>query len=645
MDNLSKPARIAIGSIITFVSGFFLYMKSNSDDIPRDLVAVYSLIKLKRTMAALAKTQGSTLADMWEKTAFANPNKVALTFIQDDNSLLNFTYKEVDAKVNQVANLMRRKGVKKNDVVALMMDNKPEFIFAFLASAKIGSVVAFINTNLRLKPLIHSLVTSDANLFIIGSEHIDAIDEIRREAAIDSDPAHTKIREGVFMSFGSKEANFEYMDEQVAKEPVNLIGGLDKLRDIQDKLCYIYTSGTTGLPKASIITHFRFVGVGISFNLLSGYRADDVYYCALPLYHSAGGMIATSCCWNLGMQLVIRKKFSARRFWPDCKVTGATICQYIGELCGYLLDKPAGPEDSDHKLRVAIGNGLRAEFWPNFVTRFNIPQISEFYGSTEGNLGLVNALGKVGAVGHVPNIVQHLWTGRIVKYDVENDVVVRNEKGFCIPCENGEAGHFLGQIVENDATSKFAGYTSKQATEKKLIRDVFNKGDCFFMTGDLMKKDASGFVYFVDRIGDTFRWKGENVATGEVESILRGYPTIREVTVYGVSIPHSSGRAGMACIVPTGELNEFDFSKFFEFTKAQLPSYAVPVFLRFDKEIVITGTFKHKKQTLQQDGFSLDLIKEPLFIRDPVNSTYRPVTPEIQRQIEEHSLSAISAKL
>jgi len=171
------------------------------------------------------------------------------------------------------------------------------------------------------------------------------------------------------------------------------------------------------------------------------------------------------------------------------------------------------------------------------------------------------------------------------------------------------------------------------------------KDDCYFMTGDLMRRDESGFIYFVDRIGDTFRWKGENVATGEVESILRGYPKIREITVYGVTIPHASGRAGMACIVPTGDLNDFDFPKFFQFTKDQLPSYSVPVFLRFDKEIVITGTFKHKKQTLQQDGFNLQLIKEPLFIRDPAAGTYRPMTEEIQREIEAHSLSAISPKL
>jgi len=346
------------------------------------------------------------------------------------------------------------------------------------------------------------------------------------------------------------------------------------------------------------------------------------------------------------MTLVIRKKFSARRFWIDCKETNATICQYIGELCGYLLDKPPGPDDKDHKIRVAIGNGLRAEFWTNFTTRFNIPHITEFYGATEGNLGLVNTLNKVGAVGQIPNIIQPFWSGKIVKYDVENDVVLRDkETGLCFECGPNEPGHFLGQIIESDNTTKFPGYTSKQATEKKLLRDVLKKGDVFFMTGDLIKRDENGFYYFVDRIGDTFRWKGENVATGEVESVIRGYSKVREVTVYGIKIPHASGRAGMACIVPHGELNDFDFPSFFEYTKAQLPPYAIPVFLRFEKEIVITGTFKHKKQTLQQDGFSLALIKEPLYIRDPKNGTYIHVTEDIEKLINEHSLAAFSPKL
>jgi len=349
-----------------------------------------------------------------------------------------------------------------------MMDNRPEFIICMLASSKIGSIIAFINTNLKHKALIHSLATSDASLFIIGSEHVNAINESRAEIQNDGDSEHKKIREGFYLSYGNKEENYEYMEELISGEPKTLVGGNDKNRDIQDKLCYIFTSGTTGLPKASIITHFRFLAVGLSFNLLSSYYPDDAYYCPLPLYHSAGGMIATSCCWHLGMTLVIRKKFSARRYWVDCKETNATICQYIGEICGYLLDKPADPSDRDHKLRVAIGNGLRAEFWLKFVTRFNIPQISEFYGATEGNIACVNVLGKVGAVGHIPNIVQHLWTGKIVKYDIENDVIVRGSDGFCISTSINEPGHFIGQILDHEPTSKFTGYTNKKATEKKI---------------------------------------------------------------------------------------------------------------------------------------------------------------------------------
>lgn len=252
----------------------------------------------------------------------------------------------------------------------------------------------------------------------------------------------------------------------------------------------------------------------------------------------------------------------------------------------------------------------------------------------------MNFTGKSGAVGFIPRVLDRIYTTRLIKYDVENDIILRDANGFCIECEIGEPGHLVGKIVQGDPATTFKGYTSREATEKKILRDAFQKGDAWFMTGDLLKRDSSGFYYFVDRIGDTFRWKGENVATSEVEIVLRGYPGVKEVTVYGVQVPKAGGRAGMAVIVPTLSIDEFDFPQFYAYTKEQLPSYAVPIFLRFQNEIDITGTFKHKKAELRAQGFDPAQTSEPLYIRDLATESYLPITPELYASIQQHSISA-----
>jgi fatty-acyl-CoA synthase len=289
---------------------------------------------------------------------------------------------------------------------------------------------------------------------------------------------------------------------------------------------------------------------------------------------------------------------------------------------------------------LAVGNGLRGDIWLKFQERFAIPIIGEFYAATEGNANLVNFTGKPGAVGFMPRVLDKLYTVKLLRYDVENDELIRDANGFCIECPIGEPGHAVGKIVEGDPATTFKGYTNKEATEKKILRNAFTKGDAWFMTGDLLKRDESGFYYFVDRIGDTFRWKGENVATSEVEIVVRAYPGVREVTVYGVQVPRAGGRAGMAVIVPNGTLEEFDFPQFYKYTKEQLPSYSIPIFLRFEKEIEITGTFKHKKADLRQQGFNPALITEPLYIRDPTTESYIPLTPEMFAQIQASSISS-----
>jgi fatty-acyl-CoA synthase len=337
---------------------------------------------------------------------------------------------------------------------------------------------------------------------------------------------------------------------------------------------------------------------------------DDRVYIALPLYHSAGGAMAAGAALLSGGSMALARKFSASRFWSDCVRYEATAFQYIGELCRYLLSSPPHPDERRHRIRVCIGNGLRPEVWEPFQSRFGIPRVIEFYGATEGNVALMNFDGKVGAVGRLPGFVRRLAGIQLVRYDVARDTHVRGPDGFCVPCGPGEVGEAIGRISER---LRFEGYTSAEATEKKVLRDVFAKGDAYFRTGDLLRVDADDYAYFVDRIGDTFRWKGENVATSEVAEVVTVCPGVREVNVYGVSIPGHDGRAGMAALVAD---DGFDAARLAAHVARELPSYARPLFLRIQPELEVTGTFKHRKVELVAEGFDPARVRDPLWFFD-----------------------------
>jgi fatty-acyl-CoA synthase len=305
----------------------------------------------------------------------------------------------------------------------------------------------------------------------------------------------------------------------------------------------------------------------------------------------------------------------------------ATAFQYIGELCRYLLNSPPHPDERRHKLRVCIGNGLRPEVWEPFRTRFGIPRILEFYGATEGNVAFMNFDGKVGAVGRLPGFMSRLTGTRLVRYDVAKDEHVRGPDGFCVPCKPGEVGEAIGKISER---LRFEGYTSREATEKKVLRDVFEKGDAYFRTGDLLRADADDYVYFVDRIGDTFRWKGENVATSEVAEVMTVCPGVREVNVYGVAIAGHDGRAGMAAVVVD---DDFDAERLAAHVVRELPSYARPLFVRIQTEIEVTGTFKHRKVDLVTEGFDPSRVGDPLLFFDAERGSYVPLDVELHGRI------------
>ncbi|HXZ85813.1 MAG TPA: AMP-binding protein, partial [Myxococcota bacterium] len=398
-----------------------------------------------------------------------------------------------------------------------------------------------------------------------------------------------------------------------------------------DDLFYIYTSGTTGLPKAARFSHLKFITAGTAARLV-GFDQNGVMYCALPLYHSAGGCMAVGAALLSGGTLALRRRFSAREFWGDVRRQRATSFQYIGEFCRYLLNQPPDAQDGQHELQFCIGNGLRPDIWEEFRDRFRLPRIVEFYGATEGNVSLVNLDNKLGSVGRIPTRL--LMDARLVRYDVERDEHPRDAQGRLIECKPDEVGELIGGLPRRagDNRGRFEGYTSREATERKILRNAFESGDAFFRTGDLLRRDAQGYFYFVDRIGDTFRWKGENVSTQEVAEALVHFPGVEMANVYGVAVPGADGRAGMVALV-LGPQAEFDPRAFYAHAVTALPAYATPVFVRLQHEAELTGTFKLRKVELQHDGYDPARVRDPLYVRDDGARCYVPLDVDAHQRL------------
>jgi fatty-acyl-CoA synthase len=309
--------------------------------------------------------------------------------------------------------------------------------------------------------------------------------------------------------------------------------------------------------------------------------------------------------------VILRRKFSATAFWDEATMERATAIVYIGELCRYLVNSPPHPKERAHTIRTGFGNGLRPDVWQAFLDRFSIPHLCEFYGSTEGNVSMLNYDGTVGAVGRVPDYLEWLLPSRVIRFDVESEMPVRGADGLCIECAPDEVGETVGGISTRPGRG-FEGYSNKADSDKKILRDVFKRGDAWFRTGDLMRRDAHGYFYFVDRVGDTFRWKGENVSTSEVEQVLMDAPGVAEAIVYGIPVPGQEGKAGMAALVIEGK---FDPKTFADHINGKLPAYAQPVFLRMIEAAETTGTFKYRKSDLVADGFDPERVGASLYVR------------------------------
>jgi fatty-acyl-CoA synthase len=529
------------------------------------------------------------------------------------------TYRELAGRVRRYARWALAQGVAKGDVVGLLMPNRPEYLAVWLGVTRAGGVVALLNTNLAGQSLAHCIRAASAKHVIVDAELAGALDTALPHLAA---PPQVWVHGG--------RGGIEEQIASVAAAPL----AAEEVRDvsIDDLALYIYTSGTTGLPKAANVSHARVLQWGLWFAGMMDAQSGDRLYNCLPMYHSVGGVLAPGAMLAAGGSMVVRDRFSASQFWDDVVRWECTAFQYIGELCRYLLHRPPAKAEIAHSLRLACGNGLAAGVWEAFQQRFRVPQVLEFYAATEGGLSLFNVQGKPGAIGHIPPYLTHRFAPALVAFDFDNGEPARDESGLCIRCGPDEPGEAIVKVQNDPASAgnRFEGYSVAAETEQRIMRNVFAKGDAWVRTGDLMRRDAKGFFYFVDRVGDTFRWKGENVATSEVAQALCVFAGVLHASVYGVTLPGTDGRAGMAAVVCDGPI---DLTALHRHLAARLPAYARPLFLRLCPQAEVTGTFKYAKTDLARQGFDLSQCADPLYFDHPELRAYTALDASLYDRI------------
>jgi fatty-acyl-CoA synthase len=528
-------------------------------------------------------------------------------------------YGELDAMANRYAHWAHAQGAERGSTVALLLPNRLEYLPIWYGLTKVGVAAALINNQLTGAGLAHCLNISGARHCIVDAQTQGAFESARKLLERPTQGWTLSDPHGDQCSLAkSLEGLSDERPDRAARAGMTAA----------DTALYIYTSGTTGLPKAARITHMRAQLYMRGFAGATGAKSTDRLYLTLPLYHATGGLCAMGAALLNGGSVALRSGFSASRFWDDVAGEEATLFVYIGELCRYLAAQPLHPLERAHKLRLAFGNGLGKDLWPAIADRFGVPRILEFYGSTEGNVSMFNFDGTPGAIGRWPPYLGGFFNVALARFDVEKEAPVRGANGFCVKAAIGEPGECLGQIHQSVRTA-YSGYVDKAASESKVLADAFRKGDRWFQTGDLMTRDKDGCFYFVDRVGDTFRWKGENVSTTEVAQRLAAAPGVREATVYGVTVRHRDGRAGMAALVVVAD---FDLALFGDYVARTLAPYAQPLFLRLIANLETTGTFKHRKMDLVADGFDPGKIASGLYFHDR-NEGYVPLTAALYAMI------------
>lgn len=568
----------------------------------REFNYVKSVYRVLSKVRTLQPDSPVTITDELEAAVDAHADRLAFVFEGEQ-----LTYRAFDERANTVAHWAQSQGLKPGDCVALILENSPDYPAVWFGLSKVGVIGALINTNLEGDGLAHCLSIVEAKAIIAGG-----VQASRARAVVAS------LSNACAVWDFDGEAGEDFA-AALANQPTTRPDRAARagLRNA-DTVLFAYTSGTTGLPKAARISHMRLRGMARYADFLGQVRAGDRVYNTLPLYHMTGGALGTAGPLMFGATIVLRRKLSVSEFWDDVADYGVTKFVYIGELCRYLLSAPPHPKERRHSLNLGFGNGLRGEVWGPFVERFGVAEMREFYGSTEGNVAFINLDGTVGAIGRLPAYMEDKLGVKIVKFDVVEEQPVRGEDGFCRLADPDEPGEALGRIGTSGRDA-FHGYHDKRATEKKILRNVFEEGDAWFRTGDLVRRDAQGYVYFVDRIGDTFRWKGENVATNEVSDVVSKYPGVELANAYGVEVPGADGRAGMVAMTVAPD---FDISGLAEHCRANLPAYAVPLFIRLQPEAETTGTFKFRKVDLVQEGFDPERVEDPVWFLEPGAAGY-----------------------
>jgi fatty-acyl-CoA synthase len=533
-----------------------------------------------------------------------------------------FSYRELHERSIQYTRWALGQDLHKGEVVGLLMTNRPEYVALWLGITAAGGVVALLNTNLRGSSLAHCINVARPTHMIVAGELFEAF-----STALPDLTSEPKI-----WLHGVDHALYPRIDDVVSDLSPELSASERPDVSIDDLALHVYTSGTTGVPKAANISHARILHWSHWFAGMLAIRNDDRIYNCLPMYHSIGGVLVPGAALVAGASVVVGESFSASKFWNELVRWDCTMFQYIGEFCRYLVHARPSRHERSHRIRMVCGNGLSPDVWTPFQTRFGIPRIVEFYASTEGGLSLFNVEGKPGSIGRVPPYLAHRFAPALVQFDSEQGEPMRNSDGFCIPCAVGESGEALARVLSHpqQAGSRFEGYSDPLASEKKMLRDVFEPGDAWVRTGDLMRRDANGFFYFIDRLGDTFRWKGENVATTEVAEAILSFPGVRHAIAYGVRVPGGDGRIGMAAVTFDGRT---DLSALRRHLVRILPSYARPAFVRLRSDWEMTGTFKYAKSDLAKQGYDPRLTSDAIYFDNPETQSFHPVDGALYERI------------
>lgn len=578
------------------------------------------LVKGLYTLVSTKPDKFRSIGSHLEAHAKKRPNAPSIRYLNDE-----FSYSQVNAWVNRYSNYFLSKGIQPGDTIGINIENRTECLIAVLAVVKVGAIAAMLNTSQRGEVLLHSINLVKPKMMLVGEEQVDNLSTVVESLEVELRTELYYLKDTGISACPNYYQDMAAVTENQSEENP---GTTDKIQ-MKQPCFYIFTSGTTGLPKASVMSHFRWhksmAGMGLASMRL---RAKDVMYLSLPLYHNNALTVSMAGVLGAGACIAISRKFSVSRFWDEIRHYKATTFCYIGELCRYLLNAPTKDNDQDHQIRAIIGNGLRPDIWMEFKQRFGIDHINEFYGASECNLVFTNALNLDCTAGMCP------LPYNIVEYDIENDQPVRNAQGFMNPVLKGGSGLLITEINDKQP---FEGYTDKDATAKKILTDVFEKGDTWFNSGDMVINQGFKHIAFADRLGDTFRWKGENVATTEVEAVANEFPGVEHSVAYGVEIPGTDGRAGMSALT-LKNINDFDAAAFSRHLIEKLPAYAVPVFVRLIEQEEITGTFKYRKVELKKEHYDLNQVDDPIFVMLPGSSEFITLNAELSTQIKQKSL-------